>query len=247
MEQDVVRFIEAGASRPEALAAVMVAVAKNYLNKVVGNRHRSRKRIMFQGATARNKALVAAFERLLDVEVVVSPYCHVMGAFGVARLVRQTMAEQRLTQSRFRGSISTNARSPCARRPAISARTTAPSPLRHRGGAGLALVGLHVRPRSGRAESAQEPYDRALRLRQRLWREGGAGVKVPDNAPVIGLPQALLTTPTIRCGSVSSHAGFPRAAVRPDHRRDPRAGPRMAGADFCFPAKLALAMWPSWR
>jgi len=47
---------------------------------------------MFQGATARNKALVAAFERLLDVEVVVSPYCHVMGAFGVARLVRQTMA-----------------------------------------------------------------------------------------------------------------------------------------------------------
>jgi len=39
----------------------MVAVAKNYLNKVVGNRHRSRKRIMFQGATARNKALVAAF------------------------------------------------------------------------------------------------------------------------------------------------------------------------------------------
>jgi len=28
MEQDVVRFIEAGASRPEALAAVMVAVAQ---------------------------------------------------------------------------------------------------------------------------------------------------------------------------------------------------------------------------
>jgi predicted CoA-substrate-specific enzyme activase len=71
MEQDVVRFIESGASREEALAAVMVAVAKNYLNKVVGNRYYSRKRIMFQGATARNKALVAAFEHLLGVEVVV--------------------------------------------------------------------------------------------------------------------------------------------------------------------------------
>ena len=81
----------------------MVAVAKNYLNKVVGNRHYSRKRIMFQGATARNKALVAAFERVLDVEVVVSPYCHVMGAFGVARLARQTMSEKGEVKSHFHG------------------------------------------------------------------------------------------------------------------------------------------------
>ena len=35
----------------------------------------------------------------------------------------------------------------------------------------------------------KSPHDRMLRLRQRLWREAGAGVKVPDDARVIGCAQ----------------------------------------------------------
>ena len=96
-------LIRTGSTPQEALAAVMVSVVKNYLNKVVGNRYRSRDKIFFQGATARNPALVAAFERLLDVEIVVSPYCHVMGAYGVALLTRRVMQEQGRTASTFRG------------------------------------------------------------------------------------------------------------------------------------------------
>jgi hypothetical protein len=181
MEQDVVRFIEGGASREEALAAVLVAVAKNYLNKVVGNRHYSRKRIMFQGATARNKALVAAFEHVLDVEVVVSPYCHVMGAFGVARLVRQTMAEKgaaafatgfarRIPSREGMGKGShdeVEVPRPGSRAaqgdPAQGNLRPVPERLQHhlrrcRGrGRHVAVLGLHVWPRPGRAEGAQEP------------------------------------------------------------------------------------------
>ncbi len=103
MEQDVAKLVQSGISPEEALAGVMVSVVKNYLNKVVGNRYHSREKIFFQGATARNQGLVAAFERLMGCKMVVSPYCHVMGSYGVAILTRAAMAEQSTTSSAFLG------------------------------------------------------------------------------------------------------------------------------------------------
>ncbi|MEJ2068683.1 MAG: acyl-CoA dehydratase activase, partial [Deltaproteobacteria bacterium] len=102
MEQDIDRLLVQGFSAAECLAAAVYSVAENYLNKVVGNRPVSKKRIVFQGATARNRALVAAFEHLLKVEVVVSPYCHVMGAFGAALRAREKFPFG-AHRTRFRG------------------------------------------------------------------------------------------------------------------------------------------------
>lgn len=84
MEQDLRAILKQGFSKQEALASVLYSVIQNYLTRVVGNRAVSRNKVFFQGATARNKGLVAAFENLLGVEVVVSPYCHVMGCIGAA-------------------------------------------------------------------------------------------------------------------------------------------------------------------
>ncbi len=99
MEQDVHRLLQEGRTPREVLAAVMRSVVQNYLNKVVGTRTWSREKVAFQGATARNQGIVAAFETLLDVEVVVSPYCHVMGAWGVALLTQdQIRRTSRSTQ-----------------------------------------------------------------------------------------------------------------------------------------------------
>lgn len=91
MEQDVERLIRQGFTREECMAAVLCSVIKNYFTKVVGRRSTSRERVFFQGATARNKGLVAAFERLLDVEMIVSPYCHVMGSYGAALLAKDSV------------------------------------------------------------------------------------------------------------------------------------------------------------
>ena len=121
------QLIRTASTPQEALAAVMVSVVKNYLNKVVGNRYRSREKIFFQGATARNPALVAAFERLLGVEIVVSPYCHVMGAFGVALLDAPRDAGAGAVRQRFRGLDLDKRDITLRRRPASSARTTARS------------------------------------------------------------------------------------------------------------------------
>lgn len=86
MEQDINKLLRDGYTREEALAAVIHSIAKNYINRVVGSRPVTGERVSFMGATARNRGLVAAFENLLDREIVVSPYCHVMGAFGAALL-----------------------------------------------------------------------------------------------------------------------------------------------------------------
>ncbi len=100
MEQDVMDLLRRGSTRAEALGAVLYSVVENYLERVVGKRRVSRDRIFFQGATARNRGLVAAIENLLGVEVVVSPHCHVMGAYGAALLARDEI-DGRAT--RFRG------------------------------------------------------------------------------------------------------------------------------------------------
>jgi len=86
MEQDLRAILKQGYSKQEALAAVLYSVIQNYLTKVVGNRPVNRAKVYFQGATARNKGLVAAIENLLGVEVVVSPFCHVMGSIGAAQV-----------------------------------------------------------------------------------------------------------------------------------------------------------------
>jgi len=103
MEQDIHQLIRNGSTRKEAMAAVLYSVAQNYLGKVVGNRPRSKEKIMFLGATARNKGLVAAFENILNVSIVVPLFCHVMGAWGAALRARELFSEGKYEKTAFRG------------------------------------------------------------------------------------------------------------------------------------------------
>ncbi|MFA5902696.1 MAG: acyl-CoA dehydratase activase [Desulfobacula sp.] len=98
MERDINYFFAQGYQRNEILASVLHSVRDNYLTKVA-NIGKIGKCILFQGATARNKALVAAFEQKLKKPLHVSKYCHLTGALGVALLVK----EKRPDRSSFRG------------------------------------------------------------------------------------------------------------------------------------------------
>ncbi len=89
MNQEVTRQVAASLPRERIMAGVLLAVFRNYLSKVVGNRAYGRERIVFQGATARNRGLVAALEQITGAEILVSPFCHVMGAYGAALLSRE--------------------------------------------------------------------------------------------------------------------------------------------------------------
>jgi predicted CoA-substrate-specific enzyme activase len=98
MERDINYYFAEGYETNEILASVLHSVRDNYLTKVAAA-GKIGSCILFQGATARNKALVAAFEHKLQKPIHVSRFCHLTGALGVALLAR----EQGIHQTRFRG------------------------------------------------------------------------------------------------------------------------------------------------
>ncbi len=91
MERDLDLLQARGWKKEQVAAAVLHSVRDNYLNKVVGGLHIG-DHIYFQGATARNRALVAAFECELKKPIQVSPFCHVTGALGMCLMARERAA-----------------------------------------------------------------------------------------------------------------------------------------------------------
>jgi predicted CoA-substrate-specific enzyme activase len=98
MERDINNYLTEGYTIDEVLASVLHSVCENYLAKVAVEANIGT-RICFQGATARNKALVAAFEHRLKKPIFVSPFCHLTGALGSALI----LAETKVKNSSFRG------------------------------------------------------------------------------------------------------------------------------------------------
>ena len=98
MERDLNALLGEGWSKRSLAAAVLNSVRDNYLAKVV-SRTALGEYIVFQGATGRNKALVAAFEQLIGKPIHVSAYCHLTGALGAALLCGEAQPKQK--QSAF--------------------------------------------------------------------------------------------------------------------------------------------------
>jgi predicted CoA-substrate-specific enzyme activase len=240
MEQDVHKLIRQGCSREEAMAGVMHSVVQNYLIKVVGRRHVSRSKVFFQGATARNKGLVAAFERHLGVEVVVSPHCHQMGSIGVA-LVTKAMMEERKVPSTFAGLDLADRRvelvgATCRDCTNYCRITEAIIEGEERRPAFGHMCG---RDRDGRKEGHAPGYE-LVRARQRLWLTLGNECRVPKDAPTVGIPRALTTYTFLPFWRrFLGELGFRVRLSSESHEEIKKAGAATVGADFCFPVKLA--------
>jgi predicted CoA-substrate-specific enzyme activase len=99
MESDVVHHLQRGTRTADIVAGLSYSIVANYLNKVVGDR-RIGKKIFFQGGTAFNQGVVAAFERTLGRPIIVPPHHDVTGAIGVAILAMKNRAWQK---SAFKG------------------------------------------------------------------------------------------------------------------------------------------------
>jgi predicted CoA-substrate-specific enzyme activase len=93
----VVSKLNSGAAKSDILMGVVRALVSNYLSLSRGLQLRPP--YVFQGATARNKAIVKALEMELQDEVVVPEECAIMGALGIALM---TM-EAEVKQTKFRG------------------------------------------------------------------------------------------------------------------------------------------------
>ncbi len=87
MEQDLNNYLYRGARKEDLVAGLAYSVVMNYLNRVVRGR-KIGETIYFQGGTAYNDAVAAAFSQVLGRKIIVPPHNGVIGAIGMALLAR---------------------------------------------------------------------------------------------------------------------------------------------------------------
>jgi predicted nucleotide-binding protein (sugar kinase/HSP70/actin superfamily) len=118
MESDLLNYQQQGAKTSELVAGLSYSIVENYLNRVVGRR-KIGDNICFQGGTAFNKAVWAAFEKVVKKPIMVPDHHEVTGAIGAAAIAaeyvkkaardgegtftRRGEAPCRSPKSRFRG------------------------------------------------------------------------------------------------------------------------------------------------
>jgi predicted CoA-substrate-specific enzyme activase len=99
IESDLVHHQQMGEGTDDIVSGLSYSIVANYLNKVVGDR-RIGENIFFQGGTAFNKGVIAAFEKTVGRPVKVPSHHDVTGAIGVALLA---MKEKAWDKSTFKG------------------------------------------------------------------------------------------------------------------------------------------------
>lgn len=238
MEQDAADLVRRGVPRHEVMAAILYSVIENYRTKVVGNRPVGPKRVMFQGATARNPGLVAAVEGVFGVEVVVSPYCHVMGAIGAALLAREELAKAG-RPSAFRGlglasrdiRVTTDTCRLCTNHCVISTAEVEGADDHPSFGY---LCGREPEARTMRRNAEYSPF------RARKAAVPGKATRGESGRPRIGVPLALGSwgyAPLFR--ALIENLGGEAVFSPETDRETARVGASKVGSDFCFPVKVA--------
>lgn len=101
MERDVTGLLLKGSPVGDLAAGLAYSVALNYLNRVVRGR-KIGDVIFFQGGTAYNDAVAAAFSQILRKQIIVPPHNGVIGAIGAALIARERMHGLRRS-TKFRG------------------------------------------------------------------------------------------------------------------------------------------------
>ena len=102
MERDVTSLLLKGAEVGDLAAGLAYSVALNYLNRVVRGR-KIGDVIFFQGGTAYNDAVAAAFSQILGKRIIVPPHNGVIGAIGMALIAQAVMQQRGHPPSKFRG------------------------------------------------------------------------------------------------------------------------------------------------
>lgn len=99
-ESDMIHKQQSGYRIRDIVAGVCESLVRNYLNDV-GKGKNIQPPIMFQGGVAANLGIRAALRNALKQEIIVPKYYNVMGAIGIALLVKDRIKDD--GQTRFRG------------------------------------------------------------------------------------------------------------------------------------------------
>jgi predicted CoA-substrate-specific enzyme activase len=235
MERDLNQFLSEGWPIEDVLASVLHAVRENYLLKV-GQPGRIGDVIFFQGATAKNRALVAAFEQRLQKPILVSKYCHLTGALGAALALhdRHREARGRPPASTFVGIDLCRAEVPvrsevcdlCANHCKLSVAEVQGETVAYGFLCGRDYHTPHyVAANRGAFNLPGE--------RRRAWRLPGK--TAPENRPVMGIPAAGHLMEDLPVWQFFFHRLGWATFTSEDYKDAVRDGKRLTDAEFCAP------------
>ena len=92
-ESDLIHKIQAGYKKEDIMAGVCRGVATNYINNVAKGK-KIKAPIVFNGGVSKNLAVVRAFEEITGEKIIVNKNSHLMGAFGIAIMARDSHDER---------------------------------------------------------------------------------------------------------------------------------------------------------
>ncbi|MEA3367067.1 MAG: acyl-CoA dehydratase activase, partial [Planctomycetota bacterium] len=248
METDVNRNQQRGVAVDDLCAGLCYSIVQNYLNRVVEDR-RVGDHIFFQGGTAYNRGVKAAFEQVLGKPVTVPPHHDVVGAIGMALIARDWWRDTRKPSS-FRGfdlrsvqyEFDTFECTDCANRCEIHVVKITGEP----GPEGAAADRtLYYGSRCGKYDESQREslgkhLPRLFRERQRMMEEAYPK-KQPDrpNGKTIGLPRMTHFWELMPLWeALFTELGFEVVVSSRTVRSIVNRGVEEVAAETCFPIKV---------
>jgi predicted nucleotide-binding protein (sugar kinase/HSP70/actin superfamily) len=232
MERDLNVFLSEGWEKEQIITAVLYSVRDNYLSKVVG-KSRMGDRIYFQGATARNKALVAVFENELRQKISVSEYCHLTGALGCAvSLIEKNLGKTRFSGMDFSYDTHTETCELCANQCELRVYTTTDN----RTAWGL-KCGRDYEDKKVKGKEKNASIENAFK------QTFSASTLAPESAQMtVGLPETLFMKEYAGLFIDFFHRLGIKTIIEKSSDKKLSKGMEMINADFCAPMALSHGM-----
>ena len=237
MESDLVHSMNTGSGVAELTAGLAYSIVYNYLNKVVAGK-RVGDRIFFQGGVAANRAVVAAFEKVIGKSITVPPHHEVTGAIGVALLAMRESAGKNAFKgfdlSKRAYTITTFECAECANRCDIRRVSfDKEKPLFY----GSRCEKYDVKKKAATQETATDLFA----LRESLLMEKIGCSQPGAGAPTIGIPRMLYVNDHLPFWQTFfNELGYRVVLSDRTNRTLVNRALEATVAETCFPAKIAL-------
>ncbi len=238
IESDLTKHQQLGAKPDDIVAGLSYSIVHNYLNKVVGQK-RVGERIFFQGGTAFNQGVVAAFEKVIGRPVTVPPHHDVTGAIGAAILAKR---ENTKDHSNFKGfdlskkkyTISTFDCGECSNACEIrKVSVEGEKPIFY----GSRCEKYEVDKSKKQDDSIPDLFAEREELLMNIVPDR---TDLPADAPVIGIPRSLFLYEHLPFWKLFfSELGFKVEFSDETGKQIIHKGVETVVAEFCFPVKVA--------